>query len=192
MAVGPGRCYVAPMASFLSSIILPIAVGGCCDRAAAWPHQHDAGRFAEPFAKPDAAAGAAAVHRHRHHHDRGLGDGQIGKEIGQGKRQWSCSIEFTRGPAMTAPRRSAAANAARNTICGSAAYGTVDETNAAIGVVRLHLAEARELDRDAGPDPERPVRSRRRSRGARSATARRSACGCCRARSSGWSATSIR
>ena len=27
-----------------------------------------------------------------------------------------------------------------------AAYGTVDETNAAIGVVRLHLAEARQLD----------------------------------------------
>jgi cob(I)alamin adenosyltransferase len=27
-----------------------------------------------------------------------------------------------------------------------AAYGTVDETNAAIGVVRLHLTEARELD----------------------------------------------
>ena len=27
-----------------------------------------------------------------------------------------------------------------------AAYGTVDETNAAIGVVRLHLREARELD----------------------------------------------
>jgi cob(I)alamin adenosyltransferase len=27
-----------------------------------------------------------------------------------------------------------------------AAYGTVDETNAAIGVARLHLAEARELD----------------------------------------------
>ena len=31
-----------------------------------------------------------------------------------------------------------------------AAYGTVDETNAAIGVVRLHLAEARELDRMLG------------------------------------------
>ena len=27
-----------------------------------------------------------------------------------------------------------------------AAYGTVDETNAAIGVARLHLVEARELD----------------------------------------------
>ncbi|MDO9058901.1 MAG: cob(I)yrinic acid a,c-diamide adenosyltransferase [Bradyrhizobium sp.] len=27
-----------------------------------------------------------------------------------------------------------------------AAYGTVDETNAAIGMVRLHLAEAREID----------------------------------------------
>src|ERR1700743_2657944 len=26
------------------------------------------------------------------------------------------------------------------------AYGTVDETNAAIGIVRLHLAEARDLD----------------------------------------------
>jgi cob(I)alamin adenosyltransferase len=26
------------------------------------------------------------------------------------------------------------------------AYGTVDETNAAIGIVRLHLADARELD----------------------------------------------
>ncbi len=31
-----------------------------------------------------------------------------------------------------------------------AAYGTVDETNAAIGVVRLHLAEAPELDRMLG------------------------------------------
>ena len=26
MAIGAGRCYVAPMASFLSSILLPIAV----------------------------------------------------------------------------------------------------------------------------------------------------------------------
>ena len=47
---------------------------------------------------------------------------------------------------MTAPRRSATANGVRNTICASAAYGTVDETNAAIGVVRLHLGQARELD----------------------------------------------
>ncbi len=31
-----------------------------------------------------------------------------------------------------------------------AAYGTVDETNAAIGVVRLHLGEARELDATLG------------------------------------------
>src|SRR5258707_12220083 len=27
-----------------------------------------------------------------------------------------------------------------------AAYGTVDETNAAIGIVRLHLSDARDLD----------------------------------------------
>ena len=46
---------------------------------------------------------------------------------------------------MTAPRRSAAANAAR-ILSAHPAYGTVDETDAAIGVVRLHLAEARELD----------------------------------------------
>jgi cob(I)alamin adenosyltransferase len=32
-----------------------------------------------------------------------------------------------------------------------AAYGTVDETNAAIGVVRLHLAEMPELDAMLGP-----------------------------------------
>jgi cob(I)alamin adenosyltransferase len=71
-----------------------------------------------------------------------------------------------------------------------AAYGTVDETNAAIGVVRLHLGEARELDSmlgriqndlfDLGADLAVP-----------SARARPSACGCWRARSSGWSATSM-
>src|ERR1700743_2901584 len=48
------------------------------------------------------------------------------------------------------------------------AYGTVDETNAAIGIVRLHLAEARELDGmlgliqndlfDLGADLARPQR----------------------------------
>jgi cob(I)alamin adenosyltransferase len=69
------------------------------------------------------------------------------------------------------------------------AYGTVDETNAAIGVVRLHLGEARDLDAmlgriqndlfDLGADL--AVR----------ATARRSACVCCRARSSVSSATSM-
>jgi len=48
---------------------------------------------------------------------------------------------------MTVPPHSAAANADRNTICVSA-YGTVDETNAVIGIVRLHLREqgSRELD----------------------------------------------
>src|SRR3982074_1426098 len=33
------------------------------------------------------------------------------------------------------------------------AYGTVDETNAAIGIVRLHLAGARELDAMLAPIP---------------------------------------
>ena len=42
-----------------------------------------------------------------------------------------------------------------------AAYGTVDEANAAIGLARLHTAGR--AGRHAGPDPERPVRPRRRS-----------------------------
>ena len=46
------------------------------------------------------------------------------------------------------------------------AYGTVDETNAAIGVVRLHLGRRARARRHARPDPERSVRSRRRPRGA--------------------------
>ncbi len=70
------------------------------------------------------------------------------------------------------------------------AYGTVDETNAAIGVVRLHLGDARELDAMLGPDPERSVRSRAPTSPCPSATARPSACGCWRARSNGSSATS--
>ena len=70
-----------------------------------------------------------------------------------------------------------------------AAYGTVDETNAVIGIVRLHLADARELDAmlgliqndlfDLGADLAVPQ-----------PRARRSGYGCCRARSSVSSATS--
>ena len=73
-----------------------------------------------------------------------------------------------------------------------AAYGTVDETNAAIGVVRLHLAERARARCDAGPDPERSVRSRRRSRGAAARGQGRAAARCWPARSSGSSATSTR
>ena len=43
------------------------------------------------------------------------------------------------------------------------AYGTVDETNAAIGVARLHIEPAPHIDAMLARDPERPVRSRRRS-----------------------------
>jgi len=69
------------------------------------------------------------------------------------------------------------------------AYGTVDETNAALGVVRLYLADARELDAmlgliqndlfDLGADLAVPT-----------ARARRNGCGYCPARSSALSATS--
>ena len=44
-----------------------------------------------------------------------------------------------------------------------AAYGTVDETNAAIGMARLHVRDgAPRRRRHAGAHPERSVRSRRR------------------------------
>ena len=44
-----------------------------------------------------------------------------------------------------------------------AAYGTLDEVNAVIGVARLHTGGRAALDADAGAHPERPVRSRGRS-----------------------------
>ena len=43
-----------------------------------------------------------------------------------------------------------------------AAYGTVDEVNAAIGVARLHTASDAGARCSAGAHPERSVRSRRR------------------------------
>ena len=44
-----------------------------------------------------------------------------------------------------------------------AAYGTVDEVNAVIGLARLHAAGHPALDAHAGADPERPFRRRGRS-----------------------------
>ncbi len=43
-----------------------------------------------------------------------------------------------------------------------AAYGTLDELNAVIGLARLHTADDADGRRHAGAHPERPVRSRRR------------------------------
>ena len=43
-----------------------------------------------------------------------------------------------------------------------AAYGTVDETNAVIGMARLHLASRARRSTPCWAHPERPVRSRRR------------------------------
>src|SRR5947208_14018169 len=82
--------------------------------AAARSDQHDARRLAEPLAKPDAVAGAFAIRRHRHHHARGLGDGPLAHDPDAQtlrERPWSSSIESSPAPAMTAPRRWAAASA---------------------------------------------------------------------------------
>ena len=72
-----------------------------------------------------------------------------------------------------------------------AAYGTVDETNACLGLARLHTA-AHEVDPMLGAHPERPLRPRRRPRDAGD---RQAACPTSRSassmpRSSGWSARS--
>ena len=75
------------------------------------------------------------------------------------------------------------------------AYGTVDETNAAIGLARLHTADGCRARRHAGAHPERPVRPRRRSlrrptTGTRAAPTSR--CASSTRRSSGSSARSTR
>ena len=82
---------------------------------------------------------------------------------GRVSQPWSFSTRSTRAPATPASPRSAPASACPSIRLRIAAYGTVDETNAAIGVARIHLA-ARIADVDAmlGAHPERSVRPRRR------------------------------
>ena len=64
---------------------------------------------------------------------------------------------------MPASPRSAPASACPSIRARIAAYGTVDETNACIGVARLHLRAAHaDVDAMLGAHPERSVRSRRR------------------------------
>src|SRR6266850_7446644 len=112
-----------------------------CGGAAARSDQYDEGRLAKPLAKPDAVACAVAVRRDRHHHARGLGDGPL--------KQRGTMVVLNRIYTRTGDDGTTALGSGeRRPKYDSrvAAYGTVDETNAAIGVVRLHLAEARELD----------------------------------------------
>ena len=60
---------------------------------------------------------------------------------------WWSSTASTRAQATTARRRSAPASAGASRIARVAAYGTVDECNAAIGLARLSAAqESPELD----------------------------------------------
>src|ERR1700681_1328933 len=110
MADRPGRCYVAAMASFLSTILLPVAVaavalvlllglinmmrGGSPNRSQKLMRLRVLLQFVAIIITMLTVWA-----------------------MGQGDGQWSSLIAFTREPAMTALPRSAAANAARNTIC---------------------------------------------------------------------------
>ena len=70
-------------------------------------------------------------------------------------------------------------------------YGTLDETNAAIGLARLHHAIGPSARRHARAHPERSVRSRRRALlPRRSKDARRPIVGVRMRKSSGWRARS--
>src|SRR5439155_1346486 len=111
-----------------------------CDRARSRSRQYDARRFTQHVAKTDADARAAAVRGRCRDHADDLGDGSLRRTtmvvlnriytrtgddgttaLGSGERRPKYDLRIS-------------------------AYGTVDETNAAIGVVRLHLGDARELD----------------------------------------------
>ena len=54
---------------------------------------------------------------------------------------WSFSARSIRAPATTAPPRSARVAACRKYDLRVEAYGTLDETNAAIGIARLHTKD---------------------------------------------------
>src|SRR5262249_48014069 len=105
--------------------------------------QHDAGRLAEYVAASDAVARAAAIRRDLHHHVRALGHGALAKN----RRRLMVVLNriYTRtGDDGTTALGSGERRPKFD--LRIAAYGTVDETNAAIGVVRVHLGDALELD----------------------------------------------
>src|ERR1700721_3173543 len=114
--------------------------------AAAWSYQHDAGRIADPLAETDAVAGIAAIRGDRHHHARGLGDGSL-------KRKEAGMVVLNRIYTRTGDDGTTALGSGERRPkydLRIGAYGTVDETNAAVGIVRLHLADARDLDARLG------------------------------------------
>src|SRR4029077_13776281 len=89
----------------------------------------------------DALARRAAIHCHHHNHVNGLGDGAIGPE---GRNMVVLNRIFTRtGDDGT----TALGNGERRKKYDLriACYGTVDETNAAIGIVRLHTSGDAEI-----------------------------------------------
>ena len=140
MADRPARCYVAAMASFLSSILLPIAVaavalvlllgllnmmrGGSPNRSQKLMRLRVLLQFvaivitmlAVWAMRPLKERTMVVLNRI---YTRTGDDGTTA--LGSGERRPKYDLRI-------------------------AAYGTVDETNAAIGIVRLHLADARELD----------------------------------------------
>ena len=146
------------MSGFLSHALVPIAIGAVAVVLLLGLVNMMRGGSPQHLAEADAAARAAAVRRHRRHHDHDLGHGALGASE---QRMVVLNKIYTRtgddGTTAlgTGERR-------KKYDLRIAAYGTLDEANAVIGIARLHTAERRRARRGAGAHPERPVRRRRR------------------------------
>lgn len=102
--------------------------------------QYDAGRQPEYFAKIDALAGDPAIWRGNHHDD-----GPVLKRAKLGKPMVKLNRIYTRtGDDGTTGLGSG--QRVKKYDLRVEAYGTVDETNACIGMVRLHTAHLFDID----------------------------------------------
>src|SRR6516164_5120150 len=110
-------------------------------RFAARPHQYDAGRLAEPLAAADAASRIAAIRRHRRYHVHAVDHGEVATR--------SAMVVLNKIYTRTGDDGTTALGTGgrrKKYDLRIAAYGTVDEANAAIGIARLHAAGNTALD----------------------------------------------
>src|SRR3954454_11371984 len=112
----------------------------CRAGTVARPAQHDAGRIPEPLPKTHAVAGAAAVRSNCHHHAGGLGNGAL-KE----REMVVLNRIYTRTGDDGTTALGSGERRPKYDLRVSA-YGSVDETNATLRVVRVHLPDRPDLD----------------------------------------------
>ena len=152
----PADLKAEPMSYATGNCLTGIALGARGARAVRRPVNMMRGGPSQPVADASCAARRPAVRRHRGDHGRPLLPWPLA---------WSSSTASTPARATTARRRSAVGERRSKADLRVEAYGTVDETNAALGLARLATGRDGGAGRcHAGPHPERPVRPRRRPR----------------------------